>query len=99
MGRDLEEAIVINFNVVSWHMAGENDANHRNLSQDSQSPVKDSNPGRPEYEKEGLHFRVFLNPFTTSSEYMLAWVQCPLKYSFSFCLCFFFTSTPNTLIL
>jgi len=51
-------------------MAGGSDENHRNRSQDSQFPVKDSNPGRPEYEEGVLHFRVILNPFTTNSEYM-----------------------------
>jgi hypothetical protein len=51
-------------------MAEGSDENHRNLSQDSQSPVKDSNLGRPEYEEGVLHFRVIPNPFITNSEYM-----------------------------
>jgi hypothetical protein len=41
-----KEAAVNNFNVISWHMAGGSDENRRNLSQDSHTPVKDSNPGR-----------------------------------------------------
>jgi hypothetical protein len=51
-------------------MAEGSDENYRNRSQDSQSPVKDSNPGRPEYEEGVLHFRVIPNPFITNSEYM-----------------------------
>jgi hypothetical protein len=51
-------------------MTGGSDGNHRNLSQDNQSPVKDPNPGRPEYEEGVLPFRVILDPFTTSSEYI-----------------------------
>jgi len=60
-------------------MAGGSDENHRNLSQDSQSPIKDSNPGRPEYEEGVLHFRVILNPFTTSSEYIHCLGTVPTK--------------------
>jgi hypothetical protein len=47
---------VNNFSGVSQHMAGGSDENNRNLSQGIQSPVKDSNPGCPEYEEGVLHF-------------------------------------------
>jgi hypothetical protein len=48
-------------------MAGGSDENHRKLSQDRQSLVKDLNPRRPEYEEGVLYFGVILNPFTTSA--------------------------------
>jgi len=65
-----KEAVVINFNVLSQYMAGGSDENHKSLSQDRQSSVKDSNPRRPEYEEGVPHFRAVLNPFTTNSDYM-----------------------------
>jgi hypothetical protein len=38
------------FQVLSWHLPGETEDNHENLSQNSPSPGRDLNPGPHEYE-------------------------------------------------
>jgi hypothetical protein len=41
-----------NFNVLSWNLLGKTEENHKYISEDSQSPGRDLNPGLPKYEEE-----------------------------------------------
>jgi hypothetical protein len=45
-----KEAVMTKFKVLSWYLPGGSEENHKNLSQDSQSPSQDLNLGPPEYE-------------------------------------------------
>jgi hypothetical protein len=45
-----KEAVVAWFKVLSRHLPGRTEENHKNLSQDSWFPGRDLNPGPPEYE-------------------------------------------------
>jgi hypothetical protein len=62
-----KEAIVISFKVLSQHMAGESDENHKNLSQAYQFPVEDLKQGCPENDEGVPHFGVILNPLSPST--------------------------------
>jgi hypothetical protein len=50
-------AVVAYLKVLSRHLPGRTEENHENLSQVSRSPVRDLNPGTPEYEAGVLSTR------------------------------------------
>jgi len=54
-----------NFKVLSWHLPGGTEENHKKLSQDSWSLGRDLNPGPPKYESRSdsgyLHMNLTLH--------------------------------------
>jgi hypothetical protein len=43
-----------NFEVLSWNLPRGTEENYKNLSQESQSPGRDTNPGPPKHEAREL---------------------------------------------
>jgi hypothetical protein len=49
-GRMWKEVVMAQFFMVSWHLAGETEENHKNLNEDSQLSGPRFEPRHPEYE-------------------------------------------------